>query len=61
MEDRIYRHNNSGSKSTKKAKDWSLAYCEKYGTKSLAVVREREIKSKKSRQFIKELIDKSAG
>jgi putative endonuclease len=24
--DRLFRHNNSGSKSTKKAKDWKLVY-----------------------------------
>ncbi|MBX9891669.1 MAG: GIY-YIG nuclease family protein [Chitinophagaceae bacterium] len=28
LDDRLFRHNNSGSKSTKKAKDWILVYQE---------------------------------
>ena len=56
LEDRLYRHRNSGSKSTKKAKDWELVYTEYFISRSLAVTRELEIKSKKSRVYINLLI-----
>jgi putative endonuclease len=56
LDDRIFRHVNSGSKSTKKAKDWVLKYTESFETRSLAVRREQEIKKKKSRAYIEWLI-----
>ena len=56
LEERLYRHCNSGSKSTKKAKDWKLVYKEVYESRSESVQREREIKTKKSRKFIEQLI-----
>lgn len=46
--DRILRHNNSGSKSTKKANDWKLVYTEIFSIKSEAFKREPEIKGKKA-------------
>jgi putative endonuclease len=58
LENRLYRHLNSGSKSTKKAKDWLLVYKEIYLDRSTAIKRELEIKSKKSTTFIKQLINK---
>jgi putative endonuclease len=58
IEDRLYRHNNSGSKSTKKANDWQLMYSETYPDRSSAYKRELEIKKKKSRKFIETLINK---
>ncbi len=33
FEERLFRHNNSGSKSTKKANDWNLVYQQEYATK----------------------------
>ena len=54
--DRVYRHINSGSKSTKKTNDWKLMYSEETETKSQAVRREKEIKNKKSRKYIEWLI-----
>ena len=51
MEDRLFRHNNSGSKSTKKANDWELVYTEIFPTKSETTKRELEIKKKKSRKY----------
>jgi len=60
LEDRLYRHNNSGSKSTKIAKDWRVVYTEQYLTRSEANLRELEIKKKKSRKYIESLI-KSKG
>ena len=47
LEDRLFRHNNSGSKSTKKAKDWELVYTEVFHSRKDATKREMEIKSKK--------------
>ena len=60
IEDRLFRHNNSGSKSTKKASDWQLVYTEICQTKSEAVNRELAIKKKKSRKYLEWLIS-SAG
>ncbi len=59
LEDRLFRHCNSGSKSTKKAKDWKLVYKEVYESRSESVLREREIKNKKSRKYIEQLISSS--
>ena len=56
LEDRLYRHRNSGSKSTKKAKDWTLKYTESFDTYALAVAREMQIKKMKSRSYIEFLI-----
>jgi putative endonuclease len=56
LEDRLNRHKNHGSKSTKKATDWELVYFEKFSDRTLAVRRELEIKKKKSRKYIEFLI-----
>ena len=53
---RIFRHNNSGSQSTKKAKDWKVVYIEEFLTRSEAAKRETAIKRKKSRKYIEWLI-----
>ena len=58
--DRLYRHNNSGSKTTKKANDWVLKYTETFSTRSDAAKREQEIKNKKSRKYIEDIVS-SAG
>lgn len=42
--DRIFRHNNSGSYSAKKANDWELIYQEQFETRTEAYGRECEIK-----------------
>jgi putative endonuclease len=60
LEDRLFRHNNSGSKSTKKVNDWKLVYSEVFERRGEAVRRESEIKKKKSRRYIEWLIS-SAG
>lgn len=59
LNDRIYRHNNSGSKSTKAASDWELKYFEEFATRSEAVERESGIKKKKKRSYIEWLIENS--
>ena len=58
LENRLNNHNSSGSKSTKKASDWVLKYSEEFQTRGEAVKRESEIKKKKSRKFIEQLIVK---
>ena len=57
LEDRLYRHNNSGSKATKKINDWKLVYTEVFQSRSEAAKRELEIKRKKSRKYIEWLIN----
>ena len=56
LNDRLFRHNNSGSKATKKANDWVIKYTESFETKSMATARELEIKNKKSRKYIEGLV-----
>jgi putative endonuclease len=56
LQDRLFRHKNSGSKSTKNANEWKLIYSEAFETTAGAVNRETEIKKKKSRKYIEWLI-----
>ena len=56
IEDRLFRHINSGSKSTKKANDWIMKYTERFDSRSDAVRRESEIKKKKSKKYIEWLV-----
>ncbi len=56
LSDRIFRHNNSGSKSTKKANDWIIKHHEEFESRPEAMQRELEIKNKKSRKYIELLI-----
>jgi putative endonuclease len=56
LQDRVFRHQNSGSKSTKKANDWKFVYSENFQTRAEAVRREMEIKKKKNRKYIEWLI-----
>ena len=56
LEWRLERHNMGWGKYTKRGIPWGLVYSEKYKTKTEALKREREIKKKKSRKYIEELI-----
>ena len=60
LDNRIHQHNhpeNSKRKTTSKfSGPWNLVYSEKFETRSEAVIRERQIKSWKSRRSIEELI-----
>ena len=60
LEDRLYRHNNSGSKSTKQSSDWELKYQKEFNDRAGAATHEMEIKKKKSRKYIEQPIS-SAG
>ena len=56
IDDRLFRHTNSGSKSTKKTNDWKLVYTEAFQSKSEVARRELEIKNKRSRKYIEWLL-----
>jgi putative endonuclease len=60
MEIRLMQHNTGRNISTKAGAPWVLKHCETYPTSQLARKRESEIKRKKSRNFIEQLIS-SAG
>ncbi|MBK6380252.1 MAG: GIY-YIG nuclease family protein [Chitinophagaceae bacterium] len=51
LQDRIFRHTNSGSKSTKKADNWIVRYTEEFDSRSAAMHRELEIKNKKKQKI----------
>lgn len=55
-ENRLKKHNQGHTKSTKNKGEWKIAYTEHFQTKSEAIHRERNIKSQKSKKFIEELI-----
>ncbi len=54
---RIIKHNSGQNKSTKEGIPWVLVYHEEYETRSDAYRREKEIKSKKSRKYIENLLN----
>ena len=56
LSDRIFRHNNSDNKATKKANDWKLVYKKEFSKRSEAMQEEMAIKKMKSRKFIEKLI-----
>ncbi|MEO0160389.1 MAG: GIY-YIG nuclease family protein, partial [candidate division WOR-3 bacterium] len=58
---RLERHNQGWGRYTKNGIPWELVYYETYQTKQEALKREREIKSKKSRKYIEELIRHAGG
>ncbi len=58
---RIDKHNSGSTKSTKSRIPWELVYFEQFETKSEAIKRELEIKSKKSRKYIELLIEAKGG
>ena len=56
VQERILRHNNGHSKSTKGKIPWQLVYYESYKTRAEAVRRELAIKKQKSHKYIEDLI-----
>jgi putative endonuclease len=56
LELRLQRHNGGLVTSTKAYLPWELKYSEVFETRSESVRREREIKARKSRRYIEELI-----
>ncbi len=56
---RVARHNLGWTRSTRGRGPWKLVYVEKFETKLDAIRREREIKKRKSREYICRLIKKA--
>ena len=61
LEWRLKRHNMGWGRFTKRGIPWELVYHENFDTKSEALKREKEIKNKKSRIYIENLIRHSGG
>jgi putative endonuclease len=59
LEERLRRHNEGRSPYSKAKIPWRVIYEEDYLTRSQAMKRERELKSKKSRAYIKQLVRSS--
>ncbi|HSW54010.1 MAG TPA: GIY-YIG nuclease family protein [Ignavibacteriaceae bacterium] len=53
---RLERHNLGWGRYSKKGIPWKLIYYETFQTKTQAIRREKEIKSKKSRLYIEKLV-----
>ena len=56
LSSRIERHNQGRSKYTKAKRPWELVYSEEFPDRASAVNRENEIKSRKRRSFIEDLV-----
>jgi putative endonuclease len=56
ISDRLKRHNENRSLSTKNKGTWSLVHLEEFNSRSEAVKREKEIKKKKSKKHIEYLV-----
>ncbi len=61
LEKRLEKHNAGGTASTRPYRPWTLVYFEEFLTKTEALKREREIKNKKSKDYIKKLIENFSG
>ena len=58
LSDRIERHNAGRSRYTRTRLPWDLVYYKEFRTKSEALKRENQIKRRKSKDYIKKLIEK---
>ncbi len=56
LDHRISKHNDGFGKYSSTKRPWKLVYFEKYETRGEAIKREREVKGKKSKIYIKALI-----
>ena len=56
IEARLQRHNQGRSKYTKTGIPWKIVHTEAFATRSEAVRREQQIKRRKSRHYIEELV-----
>jgi putative endonuclease len=56
ISNRVLEHNNGKTISTRSGRPWVLVHTEVFATRSDAIKRERELKSKKSHQAIEILI-----
>jgi putative endonuclease len=58
LSERLRKHNTNHKGFTGRANDWIKVYSENHQSKTEAYARERYIKSRKSRLYIEELINK---
>jgi len=56
LDNRLKRHNEGLVTSTKAYVPWALKYYETYETRTEAMQREREIKKRKKRRYLEDLI-----
>jgi len=56
LEDRVERHNEGRSLYTKGKRPWKLVYSERYEDRPSAVNRENQIKRRKDKGFIEDLV-----
>jgi len=56
LDERVERHNQGRSKYTKAKRSWQLVYWEKHQDRAAAMKQEREIKARKSKDYIESLI-----
>jgi putative endonuclease len=56
LDKRLYQHNKGFSSFTSKANDWQLKFKQPFDTRESAILREKEIKNKKSRKYIEWII-----
>jgi putative endonuclease len=56
LSERIERHNQGRSKYTRSLRPWNLVYSEELQDRSSAVKRENEIKSRKKKRYIEDLV-----
>ena len=61
LEGRLKRHNESRSAYTRNKAPWGLVYHEAFDSRVRAMKREREIKRKKNREYIDQLVRTSPG
>ena len=60
LDDRIKRHNEGRSKSTKSGRPWAVVYTEEFESRSEALARERQLKKWKNRKRIEDLINRKS-
>ncbi|UCE65644.1 MAG: GIY-YIG nuclease family protein [Candidatus Zixiibacteriota bacterium] len=60
LDDRVKRHNEGRSKSTKSGRPWEVVYTEEFDNRPEALARERQLKKWKSRKRIEELINRNS-
>jgi putative endonuclease len=56
LDERLRRHNEGRSPYTKAKVPWRVVYLEEYLSRSQAMEREKELKGKKSRTYIEQLV-----
>ena len=56
LNQRLQRHNRGRSRYTKRGLPWKLVHTEQFDTRAQATQRERQIKKRKSREYIEALV-----